>query len=196
MKINGNTKVSKVIKENKEAIEVIASLNPNFKKLRNPVFRWLFSPHISLEEFAEQGKYDSQLLLDEVCKVGFEMEKHMDSNEVSRELVFFTAKLEFIEDCTVKSIDLNSLLENSEDSLFELIKSALLDLRPNEVLDAQLDSNPIFLNKLFEKMGYSTLAVFNEGIHHTYFKLDITRFQEASENLFYRAVEFKERILM
>ncbi len=36
MKISANTKISALINENEEVIDVIASINKHFKKLRNP----------------------------------------------------------------------------------------------------------------------------------------------------------------
>ena len=196
MKINGNTKVSKVIKENKEAIEVIASLNSHFTKLRNPILRRLLAPRFTLEELATDGKCETQFLLDELNKIGFETESKNDLVEVSKQLIYFTAKLEFTEDKIVKSLDLIPILAKSEESLFDVIEKALKNLRPNEVLDTQLDLNPIFLTKLFQKIGYKALTVFIEGNYHIYFKVDITKFQENNERLFFRSVDFKEYILV
>lgn len=196
MKINGNTKVSKVIKENKEAIDLIASLNPYFSKLRNPVFRWFFSPQITLEDYAKKGNYDAQLMLDALWKLGFKVDQNTKVDIDPKEQLLFAAKTGFIEGKKVRSIDLNSKLDNTEDSLFEVLKKELDNLQLSEVLDAQLDLNPIFLTKLFEKMGYLSLSVPDKGIYHNYFKLDIPKFQGGNENLFHRTVEFKERISM
>src|SRR5690554_5130411 len=81
MKINGNTKVSKVIKENKEAIEAIVSLNPHFTKLRNPVLRRLLAPRVNLAEAAKIGKCDVEEMLNALVAIGFELEDDLSTEK-------------------------------------------------------------------------------------------------------------------
>jgi hypothetical protein len=191
MKINGNTKVSKVIKENKEAIEVIASLNSHFTKLRNPILRRLMVSRYTLEKLATEVQCETQFLLDELNKIGFEIEGKKEIYEDPKQLIIFNSRLEFIEDKMVKPLDLIPILAQSKESLFDVIENALKNLRPNEVLEAQLDLNPVFLTKLFQKTGYKALTVFNEGNYHIYFKADITKFHKINERFFIKSVNFK-----
>src|SRR5690554_6436949 len=81
MKIYGNTKVSKVIKENKEAIEAIVSLNPHFTKLRNPVLRRLLAPRVNLAEAAKIGKCDVDEMLNALVAIGFELEDDLSTEK-------------------------------------------------------------------------------------------------------------------
>lgn len=71
MHISKDTKVSVVIKHNKEAIDVIASLNSHFEKLRNPILRKLLAPRVTLADAARIGKCDLNVLLSALEGIGF-----------------------------------------------------------------------------------------------------------------------------
>lgn len=53
MPITKETKISEIIKKNSKAIEVIASVNRNFKKLENPFLRKLFASRVSIKDAAK-----------------------------------------------------------------------------------------------------------------------------------------------
>ena len=71
MKINGKTKISKVIKENKQAIETIASLNSHFTKLRNPILRRVLAPRVTISEASKIGKCSLETMLNSLAEIGF-----------------------------------------------------------------------------------------------------------------------------
>ncbi|PWH84688.1 DUF1858 domain-containing protein [Brumimicrobium oceani] len=190
MKINGNTKISQVIKENKEAIDVIASLNPNFSRLKNPIFYWFFSSHITIDKFAEKLKCETHLLLWKLREIGFETEDLVQPIPNAKELYFLNAKADFIKEKRVKSIDLNSILAGSEEDLIALLEREVTKLEINEVLSTRLDSNPIFLTKLFERMGFATLTFSGDGVYDVYFKRNHSRFKK--KNKLFKAIGFSE----
>jgi hypothetical protein len=53
--INGQTKISSIIKANKASIEAIASVARPLEKLKNPILRKLLAARITLSEAAEMG---------------------------------------------------------------------------------------------------------------------------------------------
>ncbi len=55
MIINGQTKISSIIKANKDSIEAIASVARPLKKLKNPLLRKLMAARITLSEAAEMA---------------------------------------------------------------------------------------------------------------------------------------------
>ena len=169
MKINGNTKVSKVIKENKEAIEAIASLNPHFTKLRNPVLRRLLAPRVTLAEAAKIGKCEVQEMLDKLVSIGFELDSNGVSEEVTNHVSQDNTKKEFLEGQKITSLDVRPLLAKGEDP-FTILQKSLKNLEANEALEVLIDFEPIPLIRIQEKKGFITLTVVQDGVYHTYFK--------------------------
>lgn len=169
MKINGNTKVSKVIKENKEAIEAIASLNPHFTKLRNPVLRRLLAPRVTLAEAAKIGKCEVQEMLDKLVSIGFELDSNGVSEEVLNHVSEDNSKKEFLKGHKISSLDVRPLLAKGEDP-FTFLQKSLKNLKANEALEVLIDFEPIPLIRIQEKKGFITLTVVEEGVYHTYFK--------------------------
>jgi len=169
MKINGNTKVSKVIKENKEAIEAIASLNPHFTKLRNPVLRRLLAPRVTIAEAAKIGKCEVQEMLDKLVSIGFELDSNNVSDEVTNGISEDNTKKVFLEGQKVTSLDVRPFLAKGEDP-FNILQKSLKNLEKDEVLEVLIDFEPIPLIRIQEKKGYVTLTVVEEGVYHTYFK--------------------------
>src|SRR5690554_2361356 len=114
MRINGNTKVSKVIKENKEAIEAIASLNSHFTKLRNPILRRLLAPRVTIAEAAKIGKCEVQEMLNALVKIGFELEENVKENTQSNSLGENVEVKDFLDNLTVISLDVRPILAKGE----------------------------------------------------------------------------------
>lgn len=55
MKIDANTRISAIIKHNKESIVAIASIAKVFEKLKNPILRKVMAPRVNLAEAAKIG---------------------------------------------------------------------------------------------------------------------------------------------
>lgn len=169
MKINGNTKVSKVINENKEAIEAIASLNPHFTKLRNPILRRLLAPRVTIGEAAKIGKCNVEEMLAALVDIGFELEEEIPLEKPVNQHLEIEQKERFLEDKNVVSLDVRPFLAKGEDP-FNILQKTLKNLRKDEVLQVLIDFEPIPLIRIQEKKGYLSLTVVESGVYHTYFK--------------------------
>ena len=53
MVVNRKTRISAVIKANKQSIDAITSINKHFNKLRNPVLRKVLAPRVTVEDAAK-----------------------------------------------------------------------------------------------------------------------------------------------
>ncbi|PKR82176.1 hypothetical protein CW751_02245 [Brumimicrobium salinarum] len=169
MRINGNTKVSKVIKENKEAIEAIASLNSHFTKLRNPILRRLLAPRVSIAEAAKIGKCEVQEMLNALVKIGFELEENVKENTQSNSLGENDEVKDFLVNLSVISLDVRPILAKGEDP-FNVLQKALKKLNKNEALEVLIDFEPIPLIRIQEKKGFLSFTTVKDGVYHTYFK--------------------------
>ena len=63
MKISSNTKISDVFRENKDAIDIIASINDHFKKFKNPVLRKVLASRVTIKEAANIGNISPNEIL-------------------------------------------------------------------------------------------------------------------------------------
>jgi len=80
MKINSETKISVLIKDNPNTIEAIVSVNPHFSKLRNPLLRGILASRSSIGDAARIGKCDIKVLFKSLVEIGFEIEQGRDSS--------------------------------------------------------------------------------------------------------------------
>lgn len=170
MEISENTKVSVVIKHNKEAIEVIASLNPHFKKLRNPILRKVLAPRVTLKEAAKIGKCEIMDMLSALEKIGFQISntEMTDDNDIGKELNNFEIN-DFIGQKKVVSLDVRPFLKDNKDP-FLVIQDALKKCEDDEILEILVSFKPIPLIKIHEKKGYLCYHFEKDQVHHTLFK--------------------------
>lgn len=165
MLINRNTKISVIIKHNMEAIASIASINPHFKKLKNPVLRALLAPRVNLAEASKIGKCSVEDLFEKLKLIGFkidESEKNIPENKanilIEQEIV------------PTKTIDVRPIIQKAEDP-FLLIMNAVKDLKTSETLEIINSFEPIPLIRILSKKGFLCSTVQKrENLYSTYFK--------------------------
>ena len=75
MLISEKTKISALIKANPAAIETIASINPHFEKLRNPLLRKILASRVTIADAARIGKTSVDVFFNKLSEIGFEKEK-------------------------------------------------------------------------------------------------------------------------
>lgn len=85
MIINGNTKVSEVIKANKNSIEALASLSKPLSKLRNPVLRKVMASRVTLSEAAKMGGCTLEEMTNVLKPLGFVFESEQISSSEKKE---------------------------------------------------------------------------------------------------------------
>lgn len=168
MKINEGTKIAKLIKENKEAIEVIASLNHHFTKLRNPILRKVLASRVTIKEAAKIGKVTPELMLEKLGEIGFEIDTETKVEDTFKDK---TAEKEaFVGKNNIVTIDVRPYLARNEDPLL-ILQNQLKELKEKEILEVLIDFEPIPLIRIQEKKGYEFLTIVDEeGVYHTYFK--------------------------
>ena len=89
MKINSNTKISLIIKENEQAIEAIASINKHFLKLKNPILRKILAGRVSVADAAKVGGVDINVIFQKLMMIGFEIETTPKEMLLEKQLINF-----------------------------------------------------------------------------------------------------------
>lgn len=167
MKISSKTKISVLIQENEAAIEVIASINKNFNKLRNPFLRKLLAPRVSIADAAKIGGVNVQEMLERLKGIGFELDSEFDSGEPTQENSIDNKSIHMKKDKVV-DLDVRPILAGGEDP-FKKIMAKLKTLNDGETLRIINTFEPIPLLNILKTKGYEYETERPEnGVVHTY----------------------------
>ncbi len=172
MKISSQTKISKIIKHNIEAIEVIASINSNFKKLRNPILRTVLAPRVTISDASRIGKCDIRLIFEGLQKIGFELETTTPTSiDTSCEKNKPTSQNQFLNNRELVKFDIRPVLEKNEDP-FNSIMLIVNKLNNSNALEITSPFEPIPLIRIVEKKGFETLTIEIDKLYKLYIKKD------------------------
>ena len=165
MTIDSNTKISHVFRENKDAIDTIASINTHFKKLKNPVLRKVLAPRVTIKEAAKIGNINANEILEKLAAIGFQV---VYEDEVKTEPVSESSKP--VEDITnVVLLDVRPVIKEGNDP-FKEIMGAIKKMNDNETLQIINVFEPTPLIGILKGKGYKTWTdKISEEEYHTYF---------------------------
>ncbi len=173
MKINRNTRISTLINENKDTIDVISSINKNFLKLKNPILRKVLAPRVTVADAAKVGGVDLSVMIKKLEDIGFEFEgsseknintvkKHTDNKDISQ-----SNDLK-----NLVSLDVRPTIESGEDP-FNIIMATVKKLHDDETLEVINSFEPIPLIRKLQSKGYESWTERPEnGVVHTFFKMN------------------------
>ncbi|HIE46101.1 MAG TPA: DUF2249 domain-containing protein [Flavobacteriaceae bacterium] len=168
MLINKDTKISKIIKENMDAIDTIASINKNFLKLKNPILRRVLAPRVSVKDAAKIGKNSINEFLKRLEQIGFEV-SYENNNLDKEELKDRIIRKNNSEKLNVISLDVRPTIESGADP-FKEIMQAVKKLKKDETLKIINVFKPIPLINILKEKGYKTWTdVINDNEYHTFF---------------------------
>ena len=191
--ISANTSIATLIKMNKEAIDVIAGINPHFRKLKNPVLRKLLAARVSIADAARIGKCEIDIFFQRLKPLGFVVEDAMDewlepktTNVTARQYSSY--------------LDVRSDIQEGKDP-FKKIMRSVKALKEYETLLLLNSFEPVPLIKILREQGYKidVIARSPDEIYTYIYKekktFEIDGFGEGSDDLFEeKATYFKERM--
>jgi uncharacterized protein (DUF2249 family) len=189
MEINASTKISTLIRENEAVIDVIASINHHFKKLKNPLLRKILAPRVSIADASRIGGVPVCVMIDKLRDFGFEVQDECVCEK----------DIEFRKNRTVKSnnimkkenvvdLDVRPILAGGVDP-FEAIMEKLKTINDSDTLRIINTFEPIPLLNILKKKGYDFQTVRPEdGVVHTY----LEKSEAAPEKTSEAAIEEKE----
>lgn len=118
MTISAETRIGSIIKYKLEAIDVLVSLSPHFKKLKNPILRKIFAPRVTVAEAAIIGNCKVENILDGLARIGFEVnnpEKIFEEGLLNAEVIQNNTDV-------VSTIDVRHDLANGIDPFNKIMK--------------------------------------------------------------------------
>ena len=167
MKIDKNTKISRILQENPEAIEAIASINKHFRKLRNPVLRKMLASRVSVADAAKIGGTSVNIFFEKLKPFGFESESQDEEINTNTQNIF---EMDKFKKENVIQMDVRPTIKAGNDP-FKEIMAAIKTLPQNAVLEIINVFEPIpLINNLHDKGFVSFTERPNEGEVHTFFK--------------------------
>lgn len=171
MKINKNSRVSTLIDENEAVIDVIASINKNFKKLKNPILRKVLAPRVSIADAAKVGGVTIDVLLNKLKDIGFEFEgdpgqvkeyeeKHSEDKSTGKN----------VDNNKLVILDVRPTLDSGKDP-FDIIMKTVKVLKEDETLKIINTFEPIPLIRKLQAKGYESWTERpDDGTVVTYFR--------------------------
>ncbi len=168
MKINSQTKISVLIKENSKSIDAIVSVNPHFSKLRNPLLRGILASRTSIGDAARIGKCDIQALFQSLAEIGFEIEKDAILKEEKIEQSANPEITNAIKLAKITSLDVRPTLARGGDP-FNEIMGELMKLQEEYTLEVINTFEPTPLIKIANTRGFASMVETKDEVVYTYF---------------------------
>ena len=167
MIINGNTKISAIIKHNPAALDAIIKISPRFEKLRNPVLRKLMAARTSVAMASRIGGCKMDDFFSELLSLGFEIDKATPVIvEQKDDIPDFIASLPPNQ---IVVLDVRPVIASGKDPL-QLILEKIKYLQTNQALRIINTFEPTPLMILLQKQGFESYAnVINTDLVETYF---------------------------
>lgn len=168
MKISSETKISALIRENPEAIEAIVSVNPRFRKLRNPLLRGILASRTSLGDAARIGKININELFNALSAIGFEPENKIPAAVEVDKGDAHPGISRAIQSSKVIPLDVRPTLEHGGDPFNEIMRE-LLVLPDGYVLEVINSFEPTPLIKIAQNKGFNSKVETKGDVVFTYF---------------------------
>lgn len=156
-RIEADWKISKVLQEYPELLEVLAESHPTFSKLRNPLLRRVQSKLVTVQQAAGIAGIDATELLNRLnAAVGFETTEA--APEAAPRPQLDEEKPDWVDSATiVRDLDVRPLLERGEEP-FGVITEAARETALGETLALRTTFDPIPLRDVLGKQGFETFT--------------------------------------
>ncbi|NIM36674.1 MAG: DUF2249 domain-containing protein [Hydrotalea flava] len=167
--IDSHTKISKILQENKAAIEAIASLAKPLEKLRNPLMRKIMASRVTIAEAAKMGGCTIDDFKKALQPLGFVFEESTTDALANNSAV---EKPQWLIHTPIEQIhffDVRPMLQSGNDPLKEIMQR-LKGMAPQSILCIINSFIPVPLIRLLEKdQALSFTETISDTEYRTYF---------------------------
>jgi len=183
MIINANTKISKILKQNPEALEAIISITPKFEKLRNPLLRKLMAARTSIGMASNIAGISVEKFFEKLHPLGFEPDRETrpESNAERPKLPAFFNSLKPEQ---IIDLDVRPIMDGGKDPL-TLITQKIKSLPEKGALKIINSFEPTPLISLLKKQGFESFTdrIDDQTVETYFYKTGKTKTLESpSEN--------------
>ena len=168
MIITANTKISKIIKQDKKVIDVIASINKHFRKLKNPILCKMLASRVSVADAAKIGGVTAEAFLKKLQENGYQVEFNGKEKEETPGNITENKKENTMNKTDVVTLDVRPVLAGGVDPFDEIMKT-LKSMEDHQTLLIINTFEPIPILNILKKRGYEYKTERPEpGVVHTY----------------------------
>jgi uncharacterized protein (DUF2249 family) len=168
MTINANTKISKILKQNPDALEVIISINPKFEKLRNPLLRKLMAARTSIGMASKIGGFGIEKFFEKLEPLGFQPDREAAKENHSQKPklpAFFSS----VKPGEIVDFDVRPIIEAGNDPLSTIV-TKVKSIPKGGVLKIINSFEPTPLIVLLQKQGFESFVDnVDDQVVETYF---------------------------
>lgn len=170
--ITKDLKISKMLSDYPQTLDVLIKVSPHFKKLNNKILRKTFASRVTVEQAASIAGVDLYNLLFELNKIiniSTELEK-IQSKKMNNEETK-NQKPNIIDQINAEKIhqlDVRPILESGVDP-FQNIMAAVKEIKDDEVLLIINSFEPIPLYSVLAKKGFEHWTEKENGLFRIYF---------------------------
>lgn len=191
MQVTSRTKISRILKENKLAIETIASINPHFKKLNNPVLRRVLAPRVTVKDAAKIGKVSINEFIQKLKDIGFDVIFEEQTQKIEEK-----TETKGKEPSEIMVLDVRPTIESGADP-FKEIMAAVKELKESETLKVINVFEPIPLITILKEKGYKsrTDEISNDEFHTFFTKETKVSHQEIVADMPISEGSFEEKLV-
>lgn len=180
LEISAKTKISELIKWNKNSVEAITKLSKPFEKLRNPILRKLMASRVTIAEAAKMGGCDVADFARVLKPLGFIMTSDGQEDTIDENTPTW---LNDLPGTSFHVFDVRGILASGEDPLKEILKKFKV-VSPDEALCIINKFIPVPLIRLLEKGGVRTFTkTVSADEYHTYFYKSVNGASEAKDEI-------------
>ncbi len=169
MKATRNTKISRILRENRNAVDTIASINKHFKKLNNPVLRRVLAPRVTVKDAAKIGNISVNEFLKRLENIGFEViydDETVTSSPIEDDKPKTTIS-------NLVKLDVRSTMNSGADPFSEIM-GALKEMKADETLKLINIFEPVPIIQILQEKGYkSWTEKISDNEYHTYFSKEV-----------------------
>jgi uncharacterized protein (DUF2249 family) len=188
MRVTKNTKISRILRENSDAIETIAGINKHFLKLKNPILRKVLAPRVTVTDAAKIGKVSVTDFLQRLESIGFEVD--YPTENTTKETVKFTEE----KGLNIVTLDVRDTIDSGADP-YKDIMTALKQIKNDEVLKIINIFEPVPLMGILEEKGYTSWTnKIGEDEFHTFFQRKDTTSDLSLEEMPIEEGSFDEKL--
>ena len=167
MIITANTKISKIIKYDKQVIDVIASINKHFRKLKNPILCKMLASRVSVADAARIGGVTTEAFLKKLQDNGYTVQFE---NAAEKNIPEQKSNHKTMDKSNIVELDVRPILAGGVDPFDEIMKT-LKSMNDDQTLLIINTFEPIPILNILKKRGYEYETERPEpGVVYTYLR--------------------------
>jgi TusA-related sulfurtransferase len=170
MVITADTKISKIIQYDKNVIDVIASINKHFRKLKNPILCKMLASRVRVADAAKIGGITTEAFLKKLQENGYDVDFGETTVTEPAQQSNTHKKEKTMDKTNLVTLDARPILAGGVDPFDDIMKT-LKTMSDNQTLLIINTFEPIPILNILKKRGYEYETERPEqGVVHTYLK--------------------------